>query len=141
MASSSSRCGKRPTPIVGKENPDKWFSDEEKCKVFFCFWGLKEVIRHKCLSIQFFRNEGFIFQEWLIYSGLSKFVELEGDYYPNLVKVFYANIWAEGNLIRSRVKGVDIHIDEVVWKTVVGFHTGGMKYHQGIQGVYKVLTR
>ncbi|KOM52147.1 hypothetical protein LR48_Vigan09g080600 [Vigna angularis] len=114
MVSSSSRCGNRPAPIVRKAKPDGWLSDEEKRRDFVCFWGFKEVSRHKCLSTQFFHNEGFIFQEWLIYSGLSKFVELEGDYYPNLVKVFYANIQAKENLIRSDVKGVDIRIDEAV---------------------------
>ncbi|KOM25834.1 hypothetical protein LR48_Vigan197s000300 [Vigna angularis] len=92
MASSSSQRGKLLATVEMKENPEGWFSDEEKRKDFVCFWGFKEVISHKYLSIQFFRTEGFMFQEWLVYSGLSKFVELEGEYYPNLVKVFYANI-------------------------------------------------
>lgn len=77
---------------------------------FACFWGFKEVIKHKSLSLLFFCNEGFIFQEWLIYSGLAKFVELEGDFYPDLVKVFYANIRVQDSCILSRVKGVDICI-------------------------------
>ncbi|KOM26510.1 hypothetical protein LR48_Vigan280s001000 [Vigna angularis] len=76
--------------------------------------------------------------ERLVYSGLTKFVELEGDYYPKLVKVFYANLKVEGSHILSRVKGVDIYIDEVVLKTIVGFHPGGKKCHQGISSINKV---
>ncbi|KOM56172.1 hypothetical protein LR48_Vigan10g206400 [Vigna angularis] len=137
MAYSSSRRGKRLAPTERKANPEGWFSDEEKRKDFVCFWGFKEVIRHNCLSILFFRTEGFIFQEWLVYYDLSKFVELEGDYYFNLVKVFYPNIRVAGNNILSRVKGVNIRVDEAISKIVAGFHPGGIKCHREITSVNK----
>lgn len=65
-------------------------------------------------------------------------MELVGKYYKNLVKEFYENLKAEGNCILSRVKGVAIHINEVVWRNVGGFQLGGMKSHLGIFGVNKM---
>ncbi|KOM50038.1 hypothetical protein LR48_Vigan08g086500 [Vigna angularis] len=120
MATSSSRPGKRSASSRREANPFGWFSDDDQCTDFICQWGYKEVIRHKCMSILCFRNEGFVFQEWLEKSGLNKFVELQGDCYPNLV-----------------VKGVEISIDYSIWKYVAGFQQGGLNAHQGIPGFYK----
>ncbi|KOM26455.1 hypothetical protein LR48_Vigan272s004300 [Vigna angularis] len=44
-------------------------------------------------------------------------------------EVFYANLRIKGSRILSPVKGVDVCIDEAVWKTVVGFHPAGIKPH------------
>ncbi|KOM25721.1 hypothetical protein LR48_Vigan176s001700 [Vigna angularis] len=122
MFSSSIRRGKWYAPIEREANPNGWLSDKEKQSDFVCLWGFKDVIKHKILSLLFFINEWFIFQEWLIYFGLAKFVELEGEYYLDLVKVFYANLSVDNRRILSRVKVLDICIDEVVWKTFAGFH-------------------
>lgn len=73
-----------------------------------------------------------MFQEWLVKASLTKFVELQGDYYPNLVKVFSANLKREGNCLTSRVKGVNVCIDYSIWKYVVEFLPEGLKAHQGI---------
>ncbi|KOM48460.1 hypothetical protein LR48_Vigan07g216400 [Vigna angularis] len=85
MASSSCRRGKRSTPIEREANPTGWFSYEEKRSDF----------------------------EWLIDSGLAKFVELKGDYYPNLVKVCYANIRVEDSRILSRISVVSDHMTKI----------------------------
>ncbi|KOM34541.1 hypothetical protein LR48_Vigan02g069100 [Vigna angularis] len=86
----------------------------------------------------FFRTQGFLFQEWLFYSSLTKFVELEGDYYPNLVKVFYTNLKAERNCLVSKVKGVTINIVEAIWGIIAGFQSRGLKSHLGITSLNKV---
>ncbi|KOM34895.1 hypothetical protein LR48_Vigan02g104500 [Vigna angularis] len=132
MVASSSRLGKRSSSSRREANPFGWLSDDDQHTDFICQWGYKEVIRHKCMSILFFCNEGFVFQEWLEKAGLTKFVELQGDCYLNLVKVFYSNMKKEGNCITSKVKGVDICIDHSIWKYVAGFQEGGMKAHQSI---------
>ncbi|KOM43102.1 hypothetical protein LR48_Vigan05g070600 [Vigna angularis] len=137
MVASSSRLGKRSSSSRREANPFGWFSDDDQRTDFICQWGYKEVIRHKCMSILFFRNEGFVFQELLEKVGLTKFVELQGDCYPNLVKVFYSNLKKEDNCLTSKVKGVNIIIDPLIWKYVAGFQEGGMKAHQGIPGFYK----
>ncbi|KOM25851.1 hypothetical protein LR48_Vigan197s002000 [Vigna angularis] len=137
MSTSSSRLGKRSSSSRREANPCGWFSDDDQRTDFICQWSYKEVIKHKCMSILFFRNEGFLFQKWLEKAGLTKFVELQGDCYPNLVKVFYSNLKKEGNCLTSRVKGVNINIDPLIWKYVAGFQEGGMKAHLGIPGFYK----
>ncbi|KOM55477.1 hypothetical protein LR48_Vigan10g136900 [Vigna angularis] len=86
MVASSSRPRKRSTSSRREVDPFGWFSDEDQRTSFICQRGYKEVIRHKCLSISFFRSEGFLFQEWLEKAGLTKFVELNGDCYLNLVR-------------------------------------------------------
>ncbi|KOM57415.1 hypothetical protein LR48_Vigan11g044800 [Vigna angularis] len=136
MAASSSRPRKRYASSRREANPFGWFSDDDQHTDFICQWGYKEVIRHKCLSISFFRSEGFLFQEWLKKAGLTKFVELQGDCYPNLVKVFYSNLKKKGNCLTSRVKG-KISIDYSIWKYVAGFQQEGLNAHQGIRGFYK----
>ncbi|KOM37435.1 hypothetical protein LR48_Vigan03g081700 [Vigna angularis] len=138
MATSSSRPGKCPASLVREANPFGWFNDEEQRTDFICQWGFKEVIRHKYLSILFFRTEGFLFQEWLVNSGLTNFFELQGDCYSNLVKVLYANLKRKKNYLISRVKGVTIRIDDSIWKYVVGFQPRGLKAHHGILGFNKV---
>jgi len=58
-------------------------------------------------------------------------VQLRGIYYPDLLKVFYANAREENGILVSRVKGVNITLDESVWTTIAGFHLGGEKSYVG----------
>ncbi|KOM48332.1 hypothetical protein LR48_Vigan07g203600 [Vigna angularis] len=107
MAASFSRLGKRPASLIREANPFGWFSDDEQ-RIYFIF-----------------------------NSGLTKFLELQGDCYPNLVKVFYANLKRERNYLISRVKGVNIRIDYSIWKYVAGFQPRGLKAHHGVPGLNK----
>lgn len=71
---------------------------------------------------------------------------MNGDYFPDLVKVFYVNLKVVDGLIYSRVKGVDIKIDEAMWITIARFHPEGLKSYQGIprinnMGFYKNFLR
>ncbi|KOM50032.1 hypothetical protein LR48_Vigan08g085900 [Vigna angularis] len=86
MVASSSCLGKCYASLIKEANPFGWFSGDDQRTDFICQWGFKEDIRHKCLSILFFRTEGFLFQEWRVKASLTKFVELQGYCYPNLVK-------------------------------------------------------
>jgi len=45
---------------------------------------------------------------------LKRFLELSGNIYPDLVKVFYTNLQFNGDTLNSRVKGVDIVITNYV---------------------------
>ncbi|WVZ20742.1 hypothetical protein V8G54_008064, partial [Vigna mungo] len=42
------------------------------------------------------------------------------------------SLWVEDSRIHSQVKGVDVCIDEAVWKIVAGFHIAGIKSHLGM---------
>ena len=77
---------------------------------------------------------------------MEKFLQLQGIYYPNLLRVFYANARENNGTVVSRVKGVNIILDNTVWTTVAGFQIGGEKSHVGSANlrkmeIYKSLLR
>lgn len=63
---------------------------------------------------------------------------MSGDWYPNLVKVFNANLRVENGLVYSRMKGVNIKLDETIWTTIAGFRPNGYKSHLGASGINKL---
>lgn len=60
------------------------------------------------------------------------------DWYPDLIKVFYVNLRVENGIICSRVKGVNIKLDEGIWSTIVGFKLGGYKSQLGMLGINRL---
>ena len=52
--------------------------------------------------------------------SLRKFLEMKGNIYPDLIRVFYTNLKLEGNNVVSHVKGVDMEIRHEVWAAVAG---------------------
>ena len=58
-------------------------------------------------------------------------MQLRGIYCSDLLKVFYANAREENGIVISRVKGVNITLDESVWRTIAGFQLGGEKSYIG----------
>jgi len=109
MASSSS-CPKRikRTTVKITSHPadlDGWINDDEQQDNFVKNWKDRNIINLKYIDIDFFRNNGFQFQEHFAYQSLEKFVQLRGIYYPNLLKVFYANAREDNGTVVSRVKG------------------------------------
>ncbi|QCD95890.1 hypothetical protein DEO72_LG6g587 [Vigna unguiculata] len=95
MASSSSRPKRiKCTTIKITSHPaelDGWISDDEQQDNFVKNWKDRNIVNPKYIDIDFFRDNGFQFQEHFAYQSLKKFVQLRGIYYPNLLKVFYAN--------------------------------------------------
>jgi len=67
---------------------------------------------------------------------------MKETFYLELVKVFYtcARVDLKGNLF-STVDEVDMVIDAVVWKEVVGLNMGGVcKFDQSPEGYNKMQT-
>ncbi|KOM55601.1 hypothetical protein LR48_Vigan10g149300 [Vigna angularis] len=54
---------------------------------------------------------------------------MKGDCYPDLVKVFYTNLRVVNGVIHSRVKGVNITIDDNVWSHIAGLKDEGLDSH------------
>ncbi|KOM51896.1 hypothetical protein LR48_Vigan09g055500 [Vigna angularis] len=54
---------------------------------------------------------------------------MKGDCYPGLVEVFYTNLRVVNGVIYSRVKGVNITIDDNVWSHIVGLKAEGLDSH------------
>ena len=67
--------------------------------------------------------------------SLIKFLDMKGNIYPNLIRVFYTNLKFEGNNLVSHVKGVDMEITYKVWTTVAGLKYSGLRINKGNLGV------
>jgi len=57
---------------------------------------------------------------------LKRFLELFGNIYPHLVKVFYTNLQFSDDSLISHVKGVDMVITSDVWFAVTGLKSSGL---------------
>jgi len=73
--------------------------------------------------------------------SLRKFLEMKGNIYPNLIRVFYTNLKFEGNNIVSHVKGVDMEITHDVWNAVAGLKHSGLKINKGNLGVVEDFNK
>ncbi|KOM49931.1 hypothetical protein LR48_Vigan08g075800 [Vigna angularis] len=130
MASSSS--SKRYKSVGRTErnaSPTRWISDDVARNKFLCCRKIKKMFLHKSLILYLFSGEGFLFPNWLTHQGLAKFVQMKGDCYPELVEVFYNNLRVVNDDIHSRVKGVNIIINNHVWLLVAGLKVEGCMSH------------
>ena len=57
---------------------------------------------------------------------LKRFLEITGNIYPDLVKVFYTNLTFDGDSLVSHVKGVDMVITNEVLSAVIGLKSSGL---------------
>ncbi|KOM40597.1 hypothetical protein LR48_Vigan04g079500 [Vigna angularis] len=118
-SSSSSRRKEKVAQVTRNANPSGWISDDE-IRGKFLFWRvIKYVVPRKYLDLQLFKKEGFLFQEWIAYQGLSDFVQMKGDCYPDLVEVFYTNLRVVNGVIHSRVK-VKLIAYVLTWLLLLG---------------------
>jgi len=62
---------------------------------------------------------------------LKTFLKLSGKVYPDLVKVFYANLNFSNGVLKSSVKGVEMEITRQTWKDVAGLRQRGMQVRKG----------
>jgi len=51
--------------------------------------------------------------------------------YPNLVKVFYANLKFSNGILKTSVKGLEMKITKQTWKDVAGLRQRGMQVCKG----------
>ncbi|KOM48173.1 hypothetical protein LR48_Vigan07g187700 [Vigna angularis] len=131
MASSSLPSRDRGKVVVAARNVDLsgWISNEETRLEFMRWTKFKHFVPHKYLNLDLFEKEGFHFQEWIETQGLSTLVQMKGDWYPDLVRVFYNNMRNIDGVLHSRVKGVNVHIDNDVWFQVLGLKAEGLFSH------------
>ena len=67
---------------------------------------------------------------------------MQGKYYPDLVRVFYYNLKIRDEVAYSRVKGVDIIIDNDIWENVAKFPINDVveSILNGIAGFNRILA-
>jgi len=73
--------------------------------------------------------------------SLRKFLEMKGNIYPDLIRVFYTNLKFEGNNLVSHVKGVDMEITYDVWIAVAGLKYAGLRINKGNLGVVEDFNK
>ncbi|WVY90428.1 hypothetical protein V8G54_035942 [Vigna mungo] len=57
------------------------------------------------------------FPSLIFHQGIQSLLELQGKYYPDLVRVFYFNLKARDGIYSTRVKGVDIILNDDIRTT------------------------
>ena len=73
--------------------------------------------------------------------SLRKFLEMKGNIYPDLIRVFYTNLKFEGNNLVSHVKGVEMEITYDVWTAVAGLKYSGLRINKGNLGVVEDFNK
>ena len=62
---------------------------------------------------------------------LKRLLEMTGNIYPDLIRVFYTNLKFEGNNLVSHVNGVDMEISHEVWAAMAGLKYDGLRINKG----------
>lgn len=129
FSSHPSRESKGKVIAIEREaNLGGWISDDET-RVNFVDRSFKIVVSPKYLDLNLFERENFQFAGWIETQELSTTVQMKGDWYSDLIRVFYHNLKVVNGNTHSRVKGVDIQIDNDVWQQVTGLRAKGIFSH------------
>jgi len=62
---------------------------------------------------------------------LKRFLEMSGNIYPDLIRVFYTNLQFVGNNLVSHVKRVDMEVTHEVWTAITGLKYAGLQINKG----------
>jgi len=62
---------------------------------------------------------------------LKNFLEMTGNIYPDLIKVFYINLTLDGRNLDQYVKGIKLTISHEVWNNIAGVKYSGLKVSKG----------
>nr|KYP31344.1 hypothetical protein KK1_048404 [Cajanus cajan] len=130
MASSSKRPKKLEVrgskrPLPSEKLISKWFADEKTQEYYFEWYAGQRIILPKTLKLDWFKNEGFNFPTLLEHKELGKFLELEGPYYPELIRLFLCFATSNERIMQSVVKGKLIKLDGPTLKEAVGLSGNG----------------
>jgi len=145
MASSSHRKKKsKEQPNNSQGILENWFSGDSKAMTRFIHeTSRKQINVPKVLEFSWLRDENLKEAKTLLkHKKLKRFLEMTGNVYPYLVKVFYSNLVKYGKNLVSYVKGVKLKITREIWSNVGGIKYSGLKVSKGntagIQGFKKM---
>ncbi|KOM52197.1 hypothetical protein LR48_Vigan09g085600 [Vigna angularis] len=95
-----------------------WISDDGRHAEYLERWKERKVFRQKFADLNWFTVNQFQFSQKLVEQGVQHLLQLRGHYYPDLVRVFYYNLKVQNGIVSTRVKGVDIILDDDIWTNV-----------------------
>jgi len=122
---------------------ESWFSGESKLiEKFLHETSWKIVNTPKLVSFTWMKQQNLIVVKSLLKEQrLKRFLEMSGNIYPDLVKVFYTNLQFNGDILISHVKGVDIEITNEVWTTITRLKFCGLRINKGNLGVIEEFNK
>jgi len=109
-----------------------WFSGEsELINKYLHETSMKIVNTPKLVSFTWMKQQNMsTVRSLLKEQRLKRFLELTGNIYPDLVKVFYTNLQFHSDSLVSHVKGVDMVITNDVWIAVFGLKFPGVRINR-----------
>ncbi|KOM43006.1 hypothetical protein LR48_Vigan05g061000 [Vigna angularis] len=84
--------GSESTPLARGPNIHGWISDDGKHEEYLQMWKERKILRQKFVDLNWFTTHQFQFSQQLIEQGVQHLLQLQGCYYPDLVRVFYYNL-------------------------------------------------
>ena len=110
-----------------------WFAgNEEGINAYIHETSRKQINIPKVLDFNWLKSEKLVETRAVLkHQKLKKMLELTGNVYPDLVKVFYTNLTLDGKNVVSYVKGTKMKITSEVWNSVAGIKYAGLKVGKG----------
>ena len=106
--------------------------DEEGIIAYIHEMSRKQINIPKVLEYSWLKTEKLDeTRSALKHKKLKQFLEMTGNVYPDLVKVFYTNLTLDGKNLVSYVKGIKMKVTNDVWNSVVGIKYFGLKVGKG----------
>ena len=100
--------------------------------IFLHDMSIKQINVPKVLEFSWLKSENLVEPKVVLkHQRVKHFLEMTGNVYPDLVKVFYTNLTQDGRKLVSHVKGVKITVTTEVWKNVVGIKYSRLKVSKG----------
>jgi len=120
-----------------------WFSGDNELIERYRFETSTKVINNpKVVSFDWLKSQKLDNVRKLLKDQLMRrFLEMKGNIYPDLIRVFHTNLKFEGNSLVSHEKGVDMEITHDVWTVVVGLKYAGLRINKGNLGVVEDFNK
>jgi len=108
---------------------ETWFyGDNEKIESFMHEMSRKVINTPKLLSFNWLKKQNLReVRKALRNHNLRRFLDMNGNIFPNLVKVFYTNLIVDGENMYSHVKRINMKITLVLWTAIIGLNFSGAR--------------
>ena len=94
--------------------------------------SIKQINIPKVLDFNWLKSEKLAeIRSVLKHQKIKKLLELTGNVYPDLVKVFYTNLTLDGKNIVSYMKGIKMKVTSDVWNSAARIKYSSLKVGKG----------
>jgi len=120
-----------------------WFSRDNELIERYRFETRTKVINNpKVVSFDWLKSQKLDNVRMLLKDQLlRRFLEMKGNIYHDLIRVFYTNLKFKGNNLVSHVKDVDMETTHDVWAAITGLKYVGLRINKGNLGVVEDFNK